>query len=285
MELLSPTAHQRYVDLVRALPRVAVGLDFDGTLAPIVADPAAAHIHPDAPALLVELASRVRSLAIITGRPVNQVLALGDLEAVGRAAGACGATLEVYGQYGNEWWTSAQGLVRSPETPPVVDDFLAALPPLLARLGADDAHIERKTLGVAIHTRRTANPETTFDRIAAPITALAVEHGLEVVPGRLVVEAQAPGADKGDAVRRHATASTADGYLFAGDDLGDLPAAEAVNQWRQQGRPGLVVCAASTEEGRLRTVADVAVAGVDGVLALLRDLLRDTAPQGPPQET
>ena len=32
-----------------------VGLDFDGTLAPIVDDPDAAHIHPDAPEVLLDL--------------------------------------------------------------------------------------------------------------------------------------------------------------------------------------------------------------------------------------
>ncbi|RFU37009.1 trehalose-phosphatase, partial [Actinomadura logoneensis] len=39
-----------------------LGFDFDGTLAPIVADPAAARAHPRAAAALAALAPRVRSL-------------------------------------------------------------------------------------------------------------------------------------------------------------------------------------------------------------------------------
>ena len=39
---------QQYAALVRAADDLVVGLDFDGTLAPIVDDPEEAHIHPDA---------------------------------------------------------------------------------------------------------------------------------------------------------------------------------------------------------------------------------------------
>ena len=46
-----------------------VGLDFDGVLSPIVADPQSARIHPLGPDLLVRLAQAVRRVAIITGRP------------------------------------------------------------------------------------------------------------------------------------------------------------------------------------------------------------------------
>ncbi len=99
-------------------PRVAVGLDFDGTLAPIVDDPARAWIHPDAPELVVALAEKVRSLAIVTGRPVGQLLELSGLEAIGRDVARHGQVLEVHGQYGNEHWTSAHGMVHSPTPRP-----------------------------------------------------------------------------------------------------------------------------------------------------------------------
>lgn len=275
MELLSPDASRRYADLVRLLPRVAVGLDFDGTLAPIVEDPARARIHPDAPGLLVDLAGHVRSLALVTGRPVAQVLELGDLERVGRELADRGRVFEVHGQYGNEHWTSAEGMVRAASAPPGLDRFLAALPDLLDRVGAAQAHVETKPLGVAVHTRRMPDPAGAYARVRDPLAALAAEHGLEVVPGRQVVELRVPGPDKGDVVRRHATAAGADGYLFAGDDVGDLAAAAAVADLRARGLVTLVVCAASAEEDRLRAVADVAVQGVEGMLAFLRMLLRD----------
>src|SRR5690349_10699577 len=99
MEFTSAQGEQRYAEVVRAASGLVIGLDFDGTLSPIVEDPAEAHIHPDAPALLVELASRVRAIAVVTGRPARQVLALGGLDEVGDALGEGGRELHVFGQY------------------------------------------------------------------------------------------------------------------------------------------------------------------------------------------
>ncbi|WP_246456295.1 trehalose-phosphatase [Nocardioides mesophilus] len=85
IEVLDPQARSRY-DAVAGVAREAlVGLDFDGTLAPIVEDPDRARIHPDGPEVLVELASRVRAVAVITGRPARQVVELGRLEEVADA--------------------------------------------------------------------------------------------------------------------------------------------------------------------------------------------------------
>ena len=78
---------QRYAALVRAAAETVVGLDFDGTLAPIVEDPSEAHIHPDAGEVLVDLADQVLAVAVVTGRPARQALDLGGLEEVGNAIG------------------------------------------------------------------------------------------------------------------------------------------------------------------------------------------------------
>jgi trehalose 6-phosphate phosphatase len=71
MEFTSAAAERRLDELVTAADRCVVGLDFDGVLSPIVEDPARAHIHPDAPQVLVELAEVVRAVAVITGRPAR----------------------------------------------------------------------------------------------------------------------------------------------------------------------------------------------------------------------
>ena len=49
MEFRTEQAQQRYDGIVGLARELVVGLDFDGTLSPIVEDPAAAVIHPDAP--------------------------------------------------------------------------------------------------------------------------------------------------------------------------------------------------------------------------------------------
>ncbi len=77
MEFTSPEAEQRYAALVRASASTIVGLDFDGTLSPIVEDPSEALIDPDAHDVLVSLSAQVRAIAVITGRPARQALALG----------------------------------------------------------------------------------------------------------------------------------------------------------------------------------------------------------------
>src|SRR4051812_9206821 len=100
MEFHSAVGEQQYAGLVRSGDGLLVALDFDGTLAPIVEDPESAVIHPDAPKVLVDLAGQVRAVAVLTGRPARQVLALGGLDAVGDAIGEAGRELVILGQYG-----------------------------------------------------------------------------------------------------------------------------------------------------------------------------------------
>ncbi|HVH94560.1 MAG TPA: trehalose-phosphatase, partial [Nocardioidaceae bacterium] len=100
MEIPTGQARRRYDDLVAVAHEVVVGLDFDGTLSPIVDDPARAVIHPDGPRTLGDLAAKVRAVAIITGRPARQVVELGGLDAVADEL-PDDARLLVMGQYGN----------------------------------------------------------------------------------------------------------------------------------------------------------------------------------------
>src|SRR3954454_2877408 len=114
MEFVSPEGQQRWAAFVRAASRAVVGLDFDGTLSPIVDDPEQAHIHPDASDVLVDLAGVVAAVAVITGRPARQALDLGGLEEVGNAIGDAGKELYLFGQYGNERWSSTNRRVIGP---------------------------------------------------------------------------------------------------------------------------------------------------------------------------
>jgi trehalose 6-phosphate phosphatase len=276
----SPEAEQRYAALVATAASTAVGLDFDGTLAPIVDDPDQAHIHPDAPRVLSELAGVVRSIAVITGRPARKVLALGGLEEVGREIGDTGRELYVFGQYGYERWTSLDRRVVSPRPPRGLAGFLRDLPRALRDADAADAFVEDKGLAIAVHTRRLDDPVATFERLEPRLRDLAERHGLAVEPGRNVLEVRAPGMDKGVVVRSLAKDMDAGGFLFAGDDLGDVEAFDAVAELREQGLPTLLVCSASDEESALVELSDVVVHGPEGVLALLRRLTADARAHG-----
>ncbi|MBA2954430.1 trehalose-phosphatase [Nocardioides sp. MAH-18] len=272
MEFTSAEGQERWADLVRVASRVVVGLDFDGTLSPIVEDPEAAHIHPDAGAVIVELARQVRAVAVITGRPARQVLDLGGLEEVGDSLSEAGADLFVFGQYGNERWSTTHRRIVSPRPPRGLASFERELPGVLRRADAGDAWVEDKGLAVAVHTRRLAEPEAAFQRLLPAIGDLAKRHDLLVEPGRQVIEVRSGGMHKGLAVRALVEELDAGGFLFAGDDLGDLEAFEAVAELRGDGLPTVLVCSASEEESALVDRSDVVVKGPDGVLELLRRL-------------
>ena len=275
MQFSSIEGEQRYADLVRVASRTVVGLDFDGTLAPIVDDPGRAHIHPEASEVLVDLAHEVAAIAVITGRPARQALDLGGLEEVGDAVRAVGKELFLFGQYGNEHWTSQQRRIVSPRPPRGLATFERDLPRVLREAGATDAFVEDKGLAVAVHTRRLPDPEEAFRRLLEPLSQLAVRHDLVVEPGRNVIEVRSPGSHKGLVVDRLAADTDARGFLFAGDDLGDIEAFDAVADLEKQGMATLRVCSASDEESALIPLADIVVRGPEGVLDLLRRLTAD----------
>ncbi|MEV5338425.1 trehalose-phosphatase [Streptomyces sp. NPDC052676] len=242
-----------------------VALDFDGTLAPIVADPRQARAHPDAVPALTALAPKVAAVAVVTGRPAEVAVRYGGF------ADAPGLDhLVVLGHYGAERWDAASGEITAPDPHPGVAEVRAALPAILA--GFEGAWIEDKGFAVAVHTRRAADPQAAFDALRAPLAGLAARHGLIVEPGRMVLELRPPGIDKGVALERYVRETGAGAVLYAGDDLGDLPAYAAVDKLRTDGTPGLLVCSGSDEVTELRERADLVVDGPEGVVHLLRTL-------------
>jgi trehalose 6-phosphate phosphatase len=275
VQFSSSEGEHRYADLIRVADRTIIGLDFDGTLAPIVDDPTRAHIHPDAADALIDLAPQVGAIAVITGRPARQALDLGGLEEVGDAIQAAGKELYLYGQYGNERWSSQQRRIIAPRPPRGLATFERDLPRTLRKADASDAYVEDKGLAVAVHTRRLPDPEGAFERLLPPLRTLAERHGMVIEPGRNVIEVRSPGAHKGMVVEKLAAELDARGFLFAGDDLGDLEAFEAVTELEKTGLAALRVCSASQEQSALLPLADVVVKGPTGVVDLLRQLRLD----------
>jgi len=244
-----------------------VALDFDGTLAPIVSDPAAARAHPEAAGALSALARHVGHLAIVTGRPAATAAEYAGLRAAPDLGG-----LVVLGHYGLERWDPRTDEVSAPPPPPGVAEARRRLPAVLRELDASDAHVEDKGASLGVHTRRMGDPQGAFERLRVPLQRLADEVGLVLEPGRLVLELRPPGVDKGGALWALVEESGVRTVVFAGDDLGDLAAFDAVDQMRADGLHGLLVCSGSAEENALAERADLLVDGPDGVVALLRAL-------------
>ena len=78
--------------------------------------------------------------------------------------------------------------------------------------------------------------------------------------------------DKGVALAEYVREVGAGSVLYAGDDLGDLPAFAAVEKLRSDGTPGVLVCSGSTEVPELAGRADLSVQGPAGVVAFLTEL-------------
>jgi len=248
--------------------RTVVALDFDGTLAPIVPDPDRARAHPDAVPALAALAPQVASVAVVTGRPAGVAVRHGGF------AGVPGLEhLVVLGHYGAERWDAVSGTVTAPAPHPGVAAVRAELPGFLDRIGAwQGTWIEEKGRAVAVHTRRATDPQAAFEALREPLGELAARHGLIVEPGRMVLELRPPGMDKGVALSEYVRETGAEAVLYAGDDLGDLPAFAAVDKLRSDGIPGLLVCSGSSEVAELAERADLVVDGPAGVVRLLAAL-------------
>ncbi|GAA5046701.1 trehalose-phosphatase [Streptomyces similanensis] len=248
--------------------RAVIALDFDGTLAPIVPDPDQARAHPGALPALAALAPKVAAVAVVTGRPAGVAVRNGGF------AGVPGLEhLVVLGHYGAERWDAATGDVTAPAPHPGVAAVRAELPGFLDRIGAwRGTWIEEKGRSLAVHTRRAEDPQAAFDLLREPLAGLAARNGLIVEPGRMVLELRPPGMDKGVALAEYVRDLGAASVLYAGDDLGDLPAFAAVEKLRAGGVPGVLVCSGSSEVTELSERADLVVAGPAGVVGLLRSL-------------
>ncbi|MFF1484423.1 trehalose-phosphatase [Streptomyces sp. NPDC058319] len=248
--------------------RAVIALDFDGTLAPIVPDPDRARAHPGALPALAALAPEVAAVVVVTGRPAGVAVRNGGF------AGVPGLDhLVVLGHYGAERWDAATGEVTAPDPHPGVAAVRAELPGFLDRIGAwQGTWIEEKGRSLAVHTRRAEDPQAAFEALRAPLAGLAARHGLIVEPGRMVLELRPPGMDKGVALLEHVRALGAGSVLYAGDDLGDLPAFTAVDKLRSEGLPGVLVCSGSAEVAELSSRADLVVPGPEGVVRLLAAL-------------
>ncbi|MCM3886397.1 trehalose-phosphatase [Frankia sp. R82] len=254
--------------LLTAPQRALVALDYDGTLSPIVARPADAVPAPGAVEALLAISRLVGTVAVITGRPVAAVLELTRLEKLSDLG-----EFVILGQYGLQRWDSRSRKITSPEPLPGVAIVRAALPGMLRDAPAGTV-VEDKQHALVVHVRRAADPDAALAALSPALTTLAQEHGLEAAPGKRVLELRPPGHDKGGALHELVAARGARSVLVAGDDLGDLPAFDAVHDLRATGVPGLTVCSDSPEVPNvLRERADLVVGGPAGMVSLLEVLI------------
>jgi trehalose 6-phosphate phosphatase len=233
--------------------RAGVLTDFDGTLAPIVDDPAAARPLPGAVEVLHRLSARFAKVGVISGRPVEHLVAqLGD-------------GLWLSGLYGLETIEHGRLIVA-----PAGAAWRSAVGASVARaVDAFGDAVEPKGLSLTLHFR--TRPENG-PAMRAWAEGEARRSGLVVRSAKASVELHPPvHADKGTVVEAVAAGLAA--VCFLGDDLGDLPAFDALDRLAAAGVHAVRV-AVSTPEAppEMLERADVLVEGPEGALAVLERL-------------
>lgn len=209
------------LDDLALTPRLLVALDFDGTLSPLVDEPMAARMAPEAAAAVQALVSAPDTrVALVSGRTLD------DLRVIAEHDDA--STITLAGSHGAQWWHPA-GAATGGETSVDDDDHAAE------RAARDDlqaeaetiagtvegAWIEPKDFGFAVHTRRAATDEahTVHDRIAELMAARAPHWRRRSGHSLTEYAFRAEGKDSAVAALRERTGAT--GVLFAGDDVTD----------------------------------------------------------------
>lgn len=228
--------------------------DFDGTLSAVVEDPAEAAPRPGVVDHLAALVGRYLRVGVISGRPVS------FLES--HLPGG----LFLSGLYGME--ESVDGEMSTPEEflrwQPAVGRAVAELDRALAAdRGLDHTEVEDKGLSVTVHYRR--RPEAG-EAITALAERVAETSGLELRPARMSIELHPPvPTDKGHVLRRLVGGfPDAESAIFVGDDVGDLPAFDALALLRSEGLTTAAVAIASSEmDPRMQEKADVVIDGSD----------------------
>ncbi len=206
--------------------RCALLLDMDGTLLDIAPTPATVVVAPDLPPTLTRLcATLAGALAVVTGRPVEQIDAL-----------LPGIVPVVAGEHGGAL-RSAPGaaLQRAalPEPPPELLQEVAALV-----AGHPGAILERKARGFVLHYRLApaAGPvfRTALEGLMAP------HAGFQIMAAHMAWEVRPGGMDKGSAVAAIMALPHFAGRLpvFIGDDVTDE---DGMAVARSMGGAGLLV--------------------------------------------
>ncbi|WP_433608247.1 trehalose-phosphatase [Dactylosporangium sp. CA-139114] len=206
------------IELLTAAPgRAGLVMDFDGVLSPIVTDPASSRLLDGTNDLLAGLARRLDLVALISGRPLAFLRDRAPVDGVA-----------LLGSYGLE--ELRDGVTH---TEPAIEAWLPAVHEASARLhrefdNEDGVKVEDKAVSVAMHWRLAPDRTAAAAAVASAVREISERTGLVAEPGKLVVELIPPvRQDKGTALARLVERLGLARVVYAGDDLGDLPALRA----------------------------------------------------------
>ncbi|MEX0755421.1 MAG: trehalose-phosphatase [Actinomycetota bacterium] len=240
------------LDPLRERPdRAGILLDFDGSLSPIVARPEQAAPVAGATEVLAALVERFQLVAVVSGRASAELI---------ERIGVPGLVYE--GLYGLE--DAASELTHAIR--PRVDSAAGIVP---------EAWVEDKGVSLAVHYRQAPDPTAARRTLVAMLDPVAIEGGMELIEGKMVLELVPPDRPmKGGVVERLVGTAALDAVLFAGDDVADIDAFAALGRLTAGGLHVVRVAVLGLETPpELAAAADLRVEGPAGLVELLRTLV------------
>src|SRR5690606_7515369 len=214
-----PVQLEQDLEAFSEVPRLLIASDFDGVLAPIVADRDAVVPEQESLAALRDLADLTGvAVALVSGRSLE------DLDHHTKMP----SSVVLVGSHGAEVgalppWMQAEVLDRSAlGMTPAKDEQLATVTAALRRIARahPGTEVETKPTAAVLHTRNAKG------RGGRNATEAALEYAeslpeVTVTPGKEVVEFSVVHTSKGEAIEALARASAADAWLYLGDDVTD----------------------------------------------------------------
>lgn len=249
-------AWDEVVDALRVEPSTtAIVVDFDGTLSPIVEDPAAARPQTGVHEALSALTGTYRVVAVVSGRSLSFL------------RDHLPAELTLAGLYGLERLRHGE-VEEDPAVAgwrPIISEAAAAATAELPA-GVD---VEDKGLSLTLHVRR--QPQH-LDEVVAWVATAEERWGLQARSARMSRELHPPvKVDKGTVVDDLIEGCTA--ACFIGDDVGDLPAFAALDRFAETGGAAHRIVVSSPELApEMAAAADLLLDGPAAVVDLLRAL-------------
>jgi len=226
-----------------------------------VADPDQALPAAEAVALLSELSRTMQRIAIISGRDTDALAARLPIDG-----------LIFIGNHGLEERNSASRLVAEAAPFAAALERAADAVTRLELTRLPGVEVERKRAGLTVHFRNADDPSAVGASLRRPLERIADDARLTLHGGRMVWELRPPlNIDKGQVLKRLATALHPKAIIYVGDDLTDADAFAAL-----KGMSGTRTVAVGVQSHEMPDATfadcDLLVDGVTGVIQLLREL-------------
>jgi trehalose-phosphatase len=203
-----PAELRRAIVQIARTPRLLVACDYDGTLAPITANPDEARPLPESVGALRSLAAlHETTTAVISGRALRDLATLSRLPAEVNLVGSHGSEFDIGFIHALD--ADARELHRKLESE--LEQLVLDVP---------GVSLEVKPASIAVHVRR-AEHEAGRRVLATVHNGPALWQGVTTTDGKEVVELAVVKTDKGNALDtlRHQAGATA--AIFLGDDVTD----------------------------------------------------------------